>query len=257
MSIQKPYHRFYRPFVGDKMIRLQNYGYVTVRDYAEQAEQYIRSFNMIQDDVKKIFEYVEPSDKNLETYSMQIYNLFFRICVEVEANFKAILRENTYHGTGEWWDMKDYRKVNKTHRLSEYKVTFPVWNGEKKTFVPFADWETDDEKAKLGWYNIYNYCKHNRYLHKEDANFGNMLNAFAGLFVLLTAQFGGEDFEPGSILISVRADVDSFYQGEFGIGDYLQIEWPKDWPDEERYGFDWKQLRLEKERFQKFDYNEI
>jgi len=47
MSIQKPYHRFYRPFVGDKIIRLQNYGYVTVRDYAEQAELYIRSFNMI------------------------------------------------------------------------------------------------------------------------------------------------------------------------------------------------------------------
>ena len=73
MSILKPYHRFYRPFVGDKMIRLQNYGYVSVRDYAEQAELYIRSFNMIQDDVKKIFEYVEPADKNLETYSMQIY----------------------------------------------------------------------------------------------------------------------------------------------------------------------------------------
>ena len=36
MSIQKPYHRFYRPFVGDKMVRLQNYGYVSVRDYAEQ-----------------------------------------------------------------------------------------------------------------------------------------------------------------------------------------------------------------------------
>lgn len=36
MSILKPYHRFYRPFVGDKMIRLENYGYVTVRDYAEQ-----------------------------------------------------------------------------------------------------------------------------------------------------------------------------------------------------------------------------
>ena len=33
MSILKPYHRFYRPFVGDKMIRLQNYGYVTVRDF--------------------------------------------------------------------------------------------------------------------------------------------------------------------------------------------------------------------------------
>ena len=77
------------------------------------------------------------------------------------------------------------------------------------------------------------------------------------LFVLLTAQFGGEGYDPGSILIAVRASEDGYFQGEFGIGDYLQIECPEDWTEDELYGFDWKVLRLEKERFQKFDYNAI
>ena len=154
------------------------YGYLIVRDYAEHPELYVRSFKMIQADVQKLFEYVEPADKNIETYSMQIYNLFFRICVEVEANFKAILRENTYHGTGEWWNMGDYRKVNKTHHLSGYKVTFPVWNGEKRTFAPFADWATDDPEAKLEWYDIYNSCKHNKYQYMEQATLGTKLQEF-------------------------------------------------------------------------------
>lgn len=257
MSILKPYHRFYRKFVGENYKGVRSYDYMTVHDYTEQPEMYIRSFNMIRSDVQKMFEYIEPSDVNLSTYSMQIYNLFFRICVEVEANFKAILRENTYHGSGDWWDMKDYRKVNKTHHLSGYKVTYPVWKSEKSTFEPFADWDEDDENKKLGWYDVYNICKHNKYQHMPEANFGTMLNAFAGLFVLLTAQFGGEEYDPGSILIAVRASEDGYFQGEFGIGDYLQIECPEDWTEDELYGFDWKVLRLEKERFQKFDYNAI
>ena len=255
MGIKKPYHRFYRRFAGDLDKPMNPYGYLTVRDYAEHPELYVRSFKMIQADVQKLFEYVEPADKNIKTYSMQIYNLFFRICVEVEANFKAILRENTYHGTGEWWNMGDYRKVNKTHHLSGYKVTFPVWNGEKRTFAPFADWATDDPEAKLEWYDIYNSCKHNKYQYMERATLGTMLNAFAGLFVLLTAQFGSEEFEPGSVSICCRPSEDALYQGELGIGDYLEIEGPNDWTEEELYSFNWKELRLEKERFQKYDYN--
>ena len=83
-----------------------------------------------------------------------------------------------------------------------------------------------------------------------------MLNAFAGLFVLLTAQFGSEEFEPGSVSICCRPNEDALYQGEYGIGDYLEIEGPNDWTEDELYSFNWKELRLEKERFQKYDHNQ-
>ena len=214
MSIQKPYHRFYRKFVGDNLQGVNFYDYMTVRDYAEQPEMYVRTFNMIQNDVQKLFEYVEPADRNLETYSMQIYNIFLRICVEVEANFKAILRENIYSKNPAWWNMEDYEKVNKTHHLSGYKVIYPVWKGERSTFVPFGDWGCEEKK------------------------------------------FGSEDYAPGNIGISVSAGDDAFYKGEFGIGDYLQIVCPRDWMEDELYSFDWKKLRLEEERFQKYDYNQ-
>ena len=255
MSIQKPYHRFYRKFVGDNLQGVNFYDYMTVRDYAEQPEMYVRTFNMIQNDVQKLFEYVEPADRNLETYWMQIYNIFLRICVEVEANFKAILRENIYSKNPAWWNMEDYEKVNKTHHLSGYKVIYPVWKGERSTFVPFGDWGCE-EKKKLGWYDVYNNCKHNKYQYMEEATFGTMLDAFAGLFVLLSSQFGSEDYAPGNIGISVSAGDDAFYNGEFGIGDYLQIVCPRDWTEDELYSFDWKKLRLEEERFQKYDYNQ-
>ena len=256
MPVHKPHPRTFRLFVGEKHTGQKgNQGYVTAKGFAENPELYVRSFNMIQHDVQRLFEYIEPCDINLNTYSMQIYNLFFRICVEIEANFKAILRENTYGKNPAWWNMEDYQKVNKTHHLSSFTVTFPVWNGEKSTFVPYEDWK--EGNGKLVWYDIYNNCKHNRYQYMEEANFGTMLNAFAGLFVLLSAQFGRHDFEPGNIRLCVSYDDDSFYKGEFGIGDYLLFTEPTDWTDEERYDFDWDLLKKEEERFEKIDYNKV
>ena len=259
MPLTKPYHRFFRTQVPERFNAGHfSIAYLTDHEYAEHPEMYIRSFNMIQEDVKKLFEYVERADQNLQTYSMQILNLFFRICVEVEANFKAILRENTYHGDGTWWNMKDYRKINKTHHLSSYKVKYPIWSGVRSTFMPFADWTTDDPKAKLEWYDVYNNCKHNRYQHMPEATFATMLDAFAGLFALLSAQFGHEEYSPGSILLSVGADDDAYYEDTFGIGDYLQVEYPSDWTREELYDFDWDKLKKSgEERFRKFDYDSL
>jgi hypothetical protein len=51
-----------------------------------------------------------------------------RICIEVEANFKAILNENIYSKDEKDWNMDDYKKINITHHLSSYKVTLPIWN---------------------------------------------------------------------------------------------------------------------------------
>ncbi len=258
MSINKPYHRFYRRQVPNRFNgEYFSVAYLTDHEYAQQPEMYVRSFELIQEDVKKLFEYVEPADQNLNTYSMQIYNLFFRICVEVEANFKAILRENTYHGTGEWWNMEDYRKVNKTHHLSGYKVVFPIWSGTQNEFSPFADWATKGKNAKLQWYDIYNSCKHNRYQYMPKAKFETMLNAFAGLFALLSAQFGHEDYAPGSIGLALNMGDTAYYKGEFGIGNYLQIVYPDDWTEDEFYDFDWNELKKLEDRFQKYDYNII
>ncbi len=38
---------------------------------------------------------------------------------------------------------------------------------------------------------------------------------------------------------------------------FFRIKFPNDWSDEEKYQFDWTELKEEKQPFQKFNYDQI
>jgi len=38
------------------------------------------------------------------------------------------------------------------------------------------------------------------------------------------------------------------------IGSYFQIKYPDDWPEEERYDFNWNEINKEDDPFQNFPY---
>jgi len=258
MGLQKPFHRIFREFIKSNNSGYSSWSYVVDKQYAKNPYHYTRAFLMIQEDVQKLFEYIEPADINLKTYSHRIHELLMRICIEVEANFKAILRENIYSPTSkqgksiphEKWNINDYSKINISHRLDGYIVELPLWNGKQSKYQPFKEWENN---GSLSWYQAYNKCKHDRNENFELANLQNLLAAFAGLFALLSSQFGTQDFEPGSTFLSMEGG--GYYEGSFGIGGYLKIEFPSNWPDHEKHNFDWSVLKLQSERFEKFDYN--
>ena len=253
MPISKPYHRFYRRVAGkDGNEGYNSTAYIEDREYAQKPELYLRSFLLIQEDLKRLFDYIEPSDANLKTYSFRIYELFIRICLEVEANFKAILRENKYSVDSALWTIKDYKKICKSHHLGGYRVKYPVWTGSKSTFAPFGGWEFS---GKLDWYDVYNKCKHNRYENMPQANFNNLLKAFAGLTALLYAQFCDRDFQPGDCLLSVGSS--DYYACEFAAGEYMMIEYPLDWSDDELYDFSWDELQSSPDRFDMYDFDMI
>jgi hypothetical protein len=99
---------------------------------------YIRGFCLLQKDLEHLFEYIEPGDDNLESYSFRVHELLLRACVEVEANCKAILRENDYPKDEKGrWNMADYKKINTSHRLSSFSVKLPYWHGEQRIRRPF------------------------------------------------------------------------------------------------------------------------
>ena len=228
--------------------------YQNDREFAVAPTHYTRSFIIIQEEIKNLFEFIEPADQNLKTYSFKIYQLLLRTATEVEANFKAILRENKYSKKDKGFNMRhDYKKVNISHHLDSYSAEFPIWTGEKKIFTPFKSWKTEET---LDWYNAYNQCKHDRVKNLNLATFENLLNAYCGLFILLTSQFESHSYEPGEVLIS-WGDEDNYYKGKFGIGDYLMIHYPDNWAMDEHYDFDWNELKNTKDRFSKFDYDAL
>lgn len=262
MGISKPYHRNFRPVKKD----VHNSGYsssayIRVKGYAKNPQHYIRAYLYIQKDLEKIFEFIEPSDKCLQTFSFRIHELLMRTCIELEANFKAILKENIYTPETDRfgnsiYNIRVYKKINQTHRLSDYVVTLPMWNGSIKEFKPFEGWANCQNT--LSWYQAYNASKHDRSNEFEQANLENLLNAVAGLLVLISSQFGTEDFSaaPDFLSTSTYSDED----GESSIGWLFKIKFPDTWTDQELYDFDWQLLEQEKDitkKFQKFDYDKI
>ena len=158
MSILRPFKRTARPFTKDKKEQGGLWRYILHGDFADSPEHYIRAYLIIQKDFLNLLDYIEPSDTNLETYSFRIHELLLRICIEIEANCVAILSENGYIKSGNW-TMADYKKINKSHKLSLFEVKLPVWKGVDNIRRPFENW--NDNKS-LDWWEGYNKSKHDR-----------------------------------------------------------------------------------------------
>lgn len=249
MTIARPFYRTCRPFLDGSYAGNGNWRYAEDPRFAEATTHYIRSFLLLVKDLQELFDYVEPADKNLGCYSYRIHALLLRACVEVEANCKAILSENGYARSDDL-NMGDYKKIETTHRLSSFKAVIPHWTGVQHTRTPFAGWKSG---GGLPWYQAYNASKHDRHMQFSQATFEQLLDACCGLLVLLSAQFHTNDFSG-----EVRWEGEPPQDGsQTAIGQFLRVRFPDDWPMEDRYDFDWDNLKTEPDAFQKIDYTKV
>ncbi|MEQ5840106.1 hypothetical protein N0A02_11790 [Paraburkholderia acidicola] len=258
MSIVRPFRRICRQFVDGSYAGEGDWLYLFHRRYATDPRHYIHAFLLLQADVTDLFSYIEPSDVNLRTYSHRIQQLLIRACIEVEANFTAIFLDNGYGDNDTRFNVNDYRLINKSHRLSSFEVRIPGWKGERGIRRPFLSWAEVD--GHLSWYRAYNKAKHNRHENFELATFDALLDAYCGLNVLLSAQFLDEDYGPATKSIGVMG-TDYYYEGNDGmdpsIGASLRIKFPDDWPAEERYEFNWPNIRNLDDPFVNFNYTAL
>lgn len=260
MSFIKPFHRNYRPVKKGQNSGYSDWAYIVDHNYSQNPEYYTRAFSIIQQDIIKLFEFIEPADINNSTYSFRIHELLTRICIEIEANFKAILRENIFNPVDKYgkpkneknWNINDFKIVNKTHHLDNYSIQLPFWKGKTNIRKPFSEWKNNNG---LKWYQAYNESKHDRVHNFDKANFENLIDAYAGLCTILSSQFRGEEFKPGGKSLGVNTDC--YFGGGFGLGGFLIVDFPDDWKDEELYDFDWSKLKTQTVRFQKIDYDKL
>lgn len=250
MPVNRPFRRTSRQFTDGHYSEGGRWQYIVHPKFAQSPEHYVRGFLILLKDLQELFEYVEPADKNLHCYSYRIHSLLLRACVEVEANCKAILKENNYSKLGDW-NMVDYRKIEKTHFLSGYEVKVPNWSGDAGSRKPFEAWA---DGRPLPWYQAYNTTKHDRHSEFEQATFKHLLDACCGLLVVLSAQFATQDFSPGDSHLVLNGIGDGM---ESGIGGYMRVRFPSNFPMELRYCFDWQQLKNEADPFQTIDYSKI
>lgn len=248
MRIKKPYYRTIRPFISNLYTGID---YINHIDYVKFPERYIKPFNMLQKDLINLFDFVEPSEINLRCYSFRIQELLIRSCIEIEANFKAILKANNYKRldkkTSEpvaekHWKIIDYAKLEESHKLSHYEVKIPNFHGDGAIRRPFLKWRnyTDKKDSTLQWYSDYNAVKHDRVENFKKANFDSLLDAICGLLLILSSQFYTESFndshETGNYILSVQASEPRTSKVK-AIGDYFMIDFPPSnaWEENEKY----------------------
>ena len=257
MTITKPFPRTYRMFVNETYTNGGEDRYVFHSRFADDPLQHIRAFKLIQKDIIDLFDFIEPSDVNEPCYSFRIHALLLRLCIEFEDNAKAIFFENGFpkkdkSGKPVRLTIADYRKIESTHFLSSFEVKLPIWSGNKGQRYPFLDWKQGSNT--LSWYEAYNDTKHDRRQKFSRANFGHLIDAYCGLQVLLTSQFGLHDYSPGPVLLALEGSADGF---EEPIGGYLRVNFPKTIPINDRYDFDWTKIKNDIDPFDKIDYSKV
>jgi len=211
-------------------------------------EHYVRAYLLLQKDLEELFDYVEPSDQNLNCYSYRTHELLLRACVEVEANCKAILLENGYPKPRDDMNRNDYIKIEKSHRLSEYQVRVPTWTGAAGMRTPFSAWGTG---GALAWYDVYNATKHDRHAEFRTATFEHMLDAVCGCLAILSAQFQSQDFSGNETMLSIGWPNDGMSDS---IGGYFRVKYPQNWPVSDRYDFTWHVIEKLPDTFQQYNY---
>ena len=213
---------------------------------------YVRAYLLLQKDLVELSDYVAFADASLPAYSFRMHSLLMRTCMEVEANCRAILKANGYAKQSNL-SMSDFKKLEKSHRLSGYKVKVPYWDGEEAVWQPFASFKNAEaEKESPFWYKAYNMSKHDRHANFSQANLRAVIGAVTGLSVLLASQFLDCEFSPsGGALLLEEERSDGF---EAAIGEYFRISYPTDWAPEMRYAFDWQVLKISEKPFASIEF---
>lgn len=256
MAVTRPFHQTVRQFTEEGYSAGGRAKLLHHPSYAVRPDLYIRSFVLLQDDIREVFRFIEPSDTNQDTYSLRTVDLLVRTCVEVEANFKSIFRANRYARAESNANLNatDYFKINRSHYLSDYRIRVPHWTGDHFERRPFQAWSKPDYEP-LPWYQAYNDVKHDRALALPRGSFRHLIDAWCGLQVLLTAQFLQEDFSPGHEYLVTGGGVWASEGFIPAVGDYLAVAMPGDIPIEDRYEFDWKTLSEMDKPFDRYNYD--
>lgn len=226
-GIQQPFYRIYRS-------KQQYDAYILDQRYANDRHVMCRAYSILEEDLIRLFQYVEPSENNSLTFSHRTYELLLRASTEFENNCKAILKANGYDTPVRGnWSVEDFFKIELATRVSQYRLRINIWHPRAKTLGPLEEWESGHS---LSWYQDYNLVKHDRSECFQKASLVNVVNAVGAVLVVLYAQFSYYAFSVHRISDGYTSDDDGF---EFGENSLFGVKPFHDWSDDEAYVFEW------------------
>lgn len=150
-----------------------------------QVPSHWNYFLCLEDDIAHLSRWIEFSQENEASYSIEMARLLMAAAAEADVVAKMLCQS-----------IKPESKASSINKYREVLVAeFPKLPGAKveipqhgKTLTPWDAWKNPDSPPK--WWIGNNKVKHHRSDHFKEANLKNVLNSVAGLYVLLLLYYG-------------------------------------------------------------------
>lgn len=145
-----------------------------------------RYFLSLERDVELLKNYIEISEGNYETYSMELFKILQLACSEVDSVLRVLCKvvdpTTDYHDEATFsGKINLYKATVMAHfpRIYEAEVLIAGLNNPLK---PWTEWQNINSPE---WWKGYNKAKHYRHSSYKSANLKNMLMAMSALMVAI------------------------------------------------------------------------
>ncbi len=155
-------------------------------------------------DAEKLSRYIEFTEKNYTTYSIELVRLLLSAASEVDVVAKLLCTKEKPGIKAE--NIEHYRNILNPifPKIRVMTIQIPRYG---LTLTPWLNW--NENKTPI-WWNAYNGVKHQRDKDFQNANLQNTLNSIAGLFCLVLYYYKDEaetgNLRPHPNLFSVSSE---------------------------------------------------
>jgi len=137
----------------------------------------------IMEDLNTVIRYVEPCEANFTTYSIELSRILLAVGAEVDVVAHQLSSKVAPHLNAQ--RITDYQKA-----LTDCYPKMPsVQVSMERHALIFRPWESWGTGNSPDWWRSYNNVKHRRHECFHEANLGRVLEATAGLCVLVVYMY--------------------------------------------------------------------
>lgn len=134
---------------------------------------------MLENKLIATFNFVEPCENNLSTYSNEYASLIQSVGAELDEFFKVYCSFPLY----EHKKITDYANYIFQNEPSTISTELLICE-RKYSITPFSSWNLACPAKSLSWWQAFDNIKHSRTTHFSDASLNNALNILGALFIL-------------------------------------------------------------------------
>lgn len=134
-------------------------------------------FIALESDLERLSRYIEFTEDNYKTYSLEMAHLLLAAGSEVDVVLKGLCKKVQQNSRAN--NIEQYREIlsSRISKLNKMKIRIPRYNLETE---PWDNWQRNNTP---NWWHSYNKVKHQRDKYFHKATLQHTVAAIAGLFV--------------------------------------------------------------------------